>query len=988
MTGRSTVLGFLAAATLFAATAWFVQRGADEEPAAPASVAPAQPRARRHARDDSRGPGDALAGIVVGTVVRGPSRVPEPGCRIELLLDGEVKRETVSDGFGRFRVDTLAPEIPYTIRVSAEQSATVLLPSISVHARERLDLGQIRVGPGWMVHVSVRDEEGRPVPGSVVEFYREPEWDLTAHDVFEGLTPFSPIASARLEPDGNVSVPLPPGAFLTVVAHAPGHARVAEAQIAQLLSPDDEIRLVLPRAERLVGLVVDRAGGAVPGALVLARRRPRIAESRHGTPADGAVLWQHVRADADGRFTLEDLPPGRIDLLCSRGVGPPGGLYSVQIPALSDVRLILPATASISGRATGEETGSPIAGVVVVFHCGNVVGRTVTDADGLWTVQDVPTGDDVRAWARPPPGWIREPSAGNAFERDLLQGEQRRIDWVFLRTGTLSGRVVEDGRPAPGAWVYSTTLAEPRSDDDGRVYLQRHETRADADGRYHLTGVLPGRVVAYALPGRVAYDDAWSARNDAWGARFGSRAARDAAAITVGPGEEAELDLEATLPDDYESRSDWIARMDSDVERYSGLTEIVVRGRVSTEDGLPLRAVRVVVHESGDNELLDLTEIWFERWRLVRVEPDGSFETTYSLSGDAVLLHVIATDLRHDAAVGSIGVDANARPDGVTVDVVLPPLPEVRGRVESGGVPVSGASVFFGAAEVARTADDGGFSFSAPTGSWGMGVVAPGFVRRADIDFRVPQGEPLVIEVRSALDLTGIIVDVSGEPVSGVAVIPVDRDGESVGGYASFWQFEEQRAPMTGPDGRFRLVELPLAPISLELSAPGPAASPIAMVSAGPFLPGSGDVRIVVRPPRSLSGRVTSPDGAVVTRASTPAPRSETSCWLPPPPSPAASPGMAARASLALPFVCVHSATFREARPSGTPTSTWATTDSSASSCAAESATRSNSTGGGRTWNSAAARTSPPAKGVWRWSRGAASTQRPRRSCAPARSRA
>jgi hypothetical protein len=88
-----------------------------------------------------------------------------------------------------------------------------------------------------------------------------------------------------------------------------------------------------PAGLDVAGVVVDSAGGVVPGAYLRA-----ASQDREKVAAEGVI---ETRADEQGRFGFRHLAPGRWNLMAGRSV-----LYGTQVSIVAgtrDVRIVLPA---------------------------------------------------------------------------------------------------------------------------------------------------------------------------------------------------------------------------------------------------------------------------------------------------------------------------------------------------------------------------------------------------------------------------------------------------------------------------------------------------------------------------------------------------------------------------------------------------------------------------------------------------------------------
>lgn len=276
-----------------------------------------------------------------------------------------------------------------------------------------------------------------------------------------------------------------------------------------------------PGTGALAGLVLDRDGLPVAGALVTVRPdeplppwerfRPRSSRPSAGIAAK--------RVDLDGFFRFEGLPAGTVVVEAGgagfataeqRGV-------AIDPDAEAWVEFALDAGLSISGRVTDRE-GRAIAGAEVSARSRGRGGASAsTDADGTYEIEGLRSGTyDLEADAD---GYV-------AAEREDVRAGASGIDFRLGRSGVLAGRVVwrGSGSPIEGAEVRAVapgTSADrmpPGGGPGGRGPgggpgggRGRFGGRGggpsgltDADGRFELRDVGPGRWAVEAdAPGRA-----------------------------------------------------------------------------------------------------------------------------------------------------------------------------------------------------------------------------------------------------------------------------------------------------------------------------------------------------------------------------------------------------------------------------------------------------------------------------------------------------
>jgi protocatechuate 3,4-dioxygenase beta subunit len=276
--------------------------------------------------------------------------------------------------------------------------------------------------------------------------------------------------------------------------------RTARPEFGPLDEKSVVLALTTPRpALPLRGRVEDESGAPLTGALV---------------EVAGTADPRRVTTGPDGGFDLEDSAG-------SLGRSPP------EVPEMGSVRLTvtLPGEAPwqvIGFLAAGEPcrvvvardtalrvtlldagTGSPVAGARLVpgrphgRESGVILAETPsveTDAAGRARVPLHP--GPVRSLEVVAPGYRKASlhptlairgtavaSKESDFVTPLAPGEERDVVVRLRRGSTVVGRVVhEDGRPAPGARVFS---------GEHFAFGGRSRAVADADGRFRLEGVLP-----------------------------------------------------------------------------------------------------------------------------------------------------------------------------------------------------------------------------------------------------------------------------------------------------------------------------------------------------------------------------------------------------------------------------------------------------------------------------------------------------------------
>jgi protocatechuate 3,4-dioxygenase beta subunit len=207
--------------------------------------------------------------------------------------------------------------------------------------------------------------------------------------------------------------------------------------------------------------VYESTGKPAAGIRVGAQQRPRV-DAPHALGGGSAVT------DGEGRYTVKQLVPGRYNVaLDLRGelnrswtaVAHEDVILN-QGDHLKGVDFALIPGAVIAGQVTGQETGVPIAGVLVGVYgpahprSTGWVQNTETAADGSYFLR-VPAGKQHLYLQGKWPAGFSSPEQ-RRHDIELEDGDTRRVDFALpgAPLKPIHGRVLgPDGRPVPGAEV-------------------------------------------------------------------------------------------------------------------------------------------------------------------------------------------------------------------------------------------------------------------------------------------------------------------------------------------------------------------------------------------------------------------------------------------------------------------------------------------------------------------------------------------------------
>lgn len=454
------------------------------------------------------------AGRVAGTVDRCALRVqlvrangaPFTMALVAVLADGRDEvRHAHTDGNGW----ALFAELPVeAVRVQTGRAAATSVP-----LQPGDNVLQLTLPSFVAVHGRVVEREGAPVADADVFVVRG--------DLRDGAHWL-----ARSDADGRFVVDdVETGSVLMARAAGWQPSNVVRGSTVPPARGDKaEMTLVLgDRAALVRGRVLGPDGQPSPGAeLVFAvdedRRkqsaesaRPRAESGRRRGPDREPLL---VRADADGRFTVHELPSGEVVVLARSAGGQAKGAavdrFEVAARGPTDHDVVLVPAAAVVGTLRDEQ-GQPYAGVTLrgEWRGDATFGRL----EGAWAEALVPTArTDARGEFVLEPLWpgqvLLGDDQGRTRPRDALQllaGERRHVDLVMTRRQDVVVRLLgPDGAPlrGHGVWVDRDPAPSPR-----RAVLLAQRT--GEDGRCTVRGVTaegPWHVVVFA-PIAVGEDD-------------------------------------------------------------------------------------------------------------------------------------------------------------------------------------------------------------------------------------------------------------------------------------------------------------------------------------------------------------------------------------------------------------------------------------------------------------------------------------------------
>ena len=354
---------------------------------------------------------------VAGTVKDGAGH-PVIGAGVGLFSDGGMLM-TTTDASGAFRFDNLPPGRPGLLSVAALGFAPARRP-----ATAPADGLAIVLGKDGTLRGRVADADtGDPIRDFSVSWYNRPPGGGGRGFGGGGGGPLAAGAGSQdvHSDDGTFEVEgVPPGTW-TVTAAAPGYrpADVAGVEVAEA-EVKEGVALGLHRGGTVTGRVTDAVtGGPVANA--------SVSFAAAGASPGGGLASPAATTDADGRFTLDNLPAGKSTITASQPDYETAS-KDVDPSATPDVTIGLGRGAEITGAVVAGSGGAAPSGV---------------------TVQLTPEGDTGG-----PGSQTTQADSGGAFHFDHLSAGRYRLS-AQSKTATAAPQelVLADGQNMDGVQV-------------------------------------------------------------------------------------------------------------------------------------------------------------------------------------------------------------------------------------------------------------------------------------------------------------------------------------------------------------------------------------------------------------------------------------------------------------------------------------------------------------------------------------------------------
>ncbi|MHB0969936.1 MAG: carboxypeptidase regulatory-like domain-containing protein [Thermoanaerobaculia bacterium] len=375
---------------------------------------------------------------------------------------------------GRFILHDVPVDNDGRLEAETSERPRVESDTVRLAAAEKKSGVILTIPRGIAVAGSVRDRDGRAVPGASIEFNEAEE----SGGRMMMVMPLDESTSPRSDKDGHFSVSLKAGRYVLLV-RAEGFAprRLPAIAVEPGIEPLD---VVLDPGVEIQGRVVRSDGSGVEGASVSAF-----------SPGTGFMM---ATSAPDGSFTLVDLAPGPMQVTAMLGESTRAARQSVVAPA-RDVVIEIPRGGTVRGRVIDKASGGPVTDFQIhvsgvrsgagMLMAGPGTRRDFHTEDGTFVMEGIPVGPaDITVTAA---GYARGRVPGLRIEEATPLVD---VEIALEAGGRLVGRVTgPDGSPIDGASITRATA------NQGLVPpgLRNEPTaQSDANGDYVLDSLDAG----------------------------------------------------------------------------------------------------------------------------------------------------------------------------------------------------------------------------------------------------------------------------------------------------------------------------------------------------------------------------------------------------------------------------------------------------------------------------------------------------------------
>lgn len=410
---------------------------------------------------------------VTGRITDAITGAPIPGSTVMVRDHAGSEKKGVADSDGRYQVRgiSIPPKTKQvTLSVEASDYARRANETAAVEDGFITEHQDFQLEPNGVVSGVVQDVDGNPIAGCQVTVKRQ----------------YSPQVPVVVSVGGGDSSD-ERGRF-TVPAVAPGEGAFLEGTHASFLKSQSEPFMVQPGGALTNLVLVMRRGGAITGVVLDEAGMPienaSVAVKSEYALTDVDQLENSVKTNDKGEFVLPNLQAGELTLVSLAPSYLRTELSGVRVQesrTTAGIRLTLVRAAWISGYVT-DTANQPVQGASV---------NVIDNSDGLRRLHQRTDNHGFYKFDNLGPYPVEVQGEAQGYSKARIQDQRVNVDGVNLvleRLGSISGRVIDDGRQIVRGFSVS-----PKKVVDGRpVPRVPAKTFQDERGVFLYEGLEPG----------------------------------------------------------------------------------------------------------------------------------------------------------------------------------------------------------------------------------------------------------------------------------------------------------------------------------------------------------------------------------------------------------------------------------------------------------------------------------------------------------------